>query len=119
MTGSNGEGSIGTGRLRQRTGYLRRRVNLSGATSVQLTFWTKVKFFEGNDQALVKVSPDGVTFTTVKTFTSANSDNTYHYVDLDQSALPMTSNFQIAFDAQMSSTGDYWFLDKIEIIGVK
>jgi hypothetical protein len=103
-------------RLRRSTGYLQRRVNLSGASNVYLTFWAKVRSFESSDKALVKFSPDGVTFTTVKTFTSTESNNTYRYYDLSLSGFPMTSNFQIAFDAEMSSDGDYWFLDDIEIV---
>ena len=67
----------------------------------------------------VKVSPDGVTFTTVKVFTSADSNNTYRYYDLDLAGFAMTANFSIAFDAEMSSTGDNWFIDNIQITGAR
>ncbi|MGH7274212.1 MAG: hypothetical protein ACREIQ_07145, partial [Nitrospiria bacterium] len=69
-----------------------------------------------SDKALIKVSSNGVTFTTVKTFTSTDSDSTYRYYDLSLTGFSMTSNFQIAFDAEMSSDGDYWFLDDIQIV---
>ena len=94
-------------RLRRNTGYLQRSVNLLGARNVHLTFWAKVRSFEGSDKALVKVSPDGVTFTTVKVYTSTDSTNTYGYFDADLTSFPMTANFSIAFDAEMSSVGDY------------
>ena len=106
-------------RLRQKTGHLQRQVDLSGARNVHLTFWAKVKSFESSDTALVKVSPDGVTFTTVKVFTRADSNNTYRYYDIDLASFTMTANFSIAFDAEMSSTGDYWFIDNIRIKGMK
>jgi len=111
-------------RLRQKTGYLKRTVDLSGARDVHLTFWAKVKSFERSDTALVKVSPDGVTFTTVKVFTSADSNSTYRYYDIDlatcaTTTCPMTATFSIVFDAEMSSTGDYWFIDNMRILGVK
>ena len=94
-------------------------MDLSGARNVHLTFWAKVKSFESSDTALVKVSPDGVTFTTVKVFTRADSNNTYRYYDIDLASFTMTANFSIAFDAEMSSTGDYWFIDNIRILGMK
>jgi hypothetical protein len=80
-----------------------------------------VRSFERNDTALVKVSPDGVTFTTVQEFAPADSDDTYHFVDINLSDLgvPMTSAFQILFDAAMSSDTDSWFLDDIQISGVR
>jgi hypothetical protein len=31
----------------------------------------------------------------------------------------MTTTFTIAFDAEMSSTNDYWFIDNIQITGVR
>ncbi len=31
----------------------------------------------------------------------------------------MTATFSIAFDAEMSSTGDYWFIDAIQVTGVR
>ena len=86
---------------------------------MRLTFWAKVNSFESSDTALVKVSPDRVTFTTVRVFTSADSTNTYRYYDLDLAGFAMTATFSIAFDAEMSSTGDYWFLDNIQIVGVR
>ncbi len=105
-------------RLRRSNGYLERTVDLSGASSVHLTFWAKVKSFEGSDEALVLVSPDGVNYSTVAVFTSADSDNTYHFYDLDLTGFPMSGDFRIAFDGEMNSPKDYLFLDDIEIIGV-
>jgi hypothetical protein len=94
-------------------------VNLLSAQNVHLTFSAKVNSFESSDKALVKVSPDGVTFTTVKVFTSADSNNTYRYYDLDLTSFMMTTTSRIAFDAEMSSDVDYWFIDNIQVTGVR
>ena len=105
-------------RLRRGTGYLERAVDLAGATGVTLRFYAKVKSFEGSDQAYVKVSPDGDNWTTVKTFSAADSDNAYHLYEIDLSGFAMTAEFAIAFDAAMSAKGDRWYLDDIEIVGI-
>ena len=110
----------GNGHVRERrnTGDMERIVDLAGATNVHLQFWSKVKSFEGSDQAVVWVSSDGFNFTPVAVFTAADSDNIYHGWDVDLSGFAMTSNFRIVFESEMSSRKDYWYLDDIEIIGV-
>ena len=106
-------------RMRRGTGYMERQVDLSGATSVRLNFWAKVNVFESNDTAVVWVSPDGVNWTDVMLFTSAQSDNVYYPYSIDLSGFQMTPNFRIAFDANMNQSGDHFFVDDIEIIGVQ
>ncbi len=103
-------------RLRRSTGYFERSVDLSGQGGVHLRFWSKVRSFENSDQANVRVSSDGSNWTVVKTFTSADSDNTYHPYDIDLSSVTMSSRFYVAFDAEMSSRGDYWFVDDVELV---
>ena len=78
-----------------------------------------MKSFENSDKAYVKVSSDGVNYTTVMTFTAADSDDTYHFYDIDLSNFEMTSGFHIVFDAEMSGRGDRWYLDDIEIVGIQ
>jgi hypothetical protein len=87
--------------------------------SGHLTFWAKVRSFESSDKARVRVSPDGTSFTTILTVTSADSDNTYRSYAIDLSGFTMTTTFTIAFDAEMSSTGDEWFVDNIQVTGVR
>ncbi len=105
-------------RMRRSTGYMERRADLAGASSVHLTFWAKVNSFEGGDSAAVWFSPDGVNYTNVLTLNSAVSDNQYHYYDLNLSGFTMTSNARVAFDANMSATSDYLWVDDIDIVGV-
>ncbi len=106
-------------RLRRGTGYLERRVDLAGASSVRLTFWAKVSSFESTDRAEVWVSPDGVNYTLVRTLTSADGNNVYRFFDIDLSGFAMTNNFRIAFDADMNTTSDAFFVDDIDIVGVR
>ena len=102
-------------RLQHSDGYAKRDLNLSGHTGVHLTFYAKLVSFEGNDTAEVQVSPDGVTFTTVKTYTTAAAQDVYSFVDINLSAFSMTAQFFIAFDAKMNTAGDQLFIDNIEI----
>jgi len=102
-------------RLRGSSGWLQRTVNLSGWSNVALRFWAKVSSFEGSDKAWVKVN-DGSGWVTVYTFTRAHSDNLYHFYQISLPGM-MTSNYRIAFDSQMSNTGDYWYVDAVELTG--
>lgn len=106
-------------RLRRGTGYIERGVDLSGASSVHLTFWAKVSSFESGDRAEVWVSPDGVNYTLVRTLTSADGNNVYRFFDIDLSGFAMTSNFRIAFDADMNATSDNFYVDDIDVVGVR
>jgi len=101
-------------RLRGKNGFVMRDVNLSGQTGVHLTFYAKVESFEGSDSALVRVFSDG-NWTTVKTWTSADSDGVYKLVDIDLSGFTMTSQVFIAFQGEMSSFADRLLIDNIEV----
>ncbi len=105
-------------RMRRNTGYMERRANLAGATSVHLTFWAKVRSLESNDTADVWFSPDGVNYTNVLTLTSAASKNQYLFYDIDLSGFTMTSNARVVFEANMGDTKDYFWVDDIDIIGI-
>jgi len=110
---------LGHARLRQVTGYMHRVVDLSGVTQASLDFWGKVYSFEDTDQLHVLVSPDGSSWTQVQVLDPGDSDGAYHYYSIDLSGFAMTSTFHIAFDAEMSGRGDYFWVDDIEIIGVR
>lgn len=119
VTGSGGthEGSYHL-RLRGSTGYVRRAVDLSHEVSARLRFWAKVNLFETNDNATLWISSNGADWTPVYTWTSLDSDNTYHYYDIDLTSYSFTSAFWIAFDANMSDTGDYFYVDDLDIAWV-
>ena len=102
-------------RLQKKDGYASRDVDLSGRTGDHLTFYAQVDSFEGNDSAEALVSSDGTNWTTVRTWTSADSDSVYKLVDIDLSSFTMTSQFFIAFEGDMNNAGGRLLIDNIEI----
>ncbi len=103
-------------RLRRSTGYAERAVDLSAYTNPRLEFWAKVNSFESGDTTRVSISSNGFIWTIIKIFTSADSDNTYHFYSFDLNAYPLSNNFRIAFDAGMSGRRDYFYVDDINIV---
>lgn len=115
-TGSPYQGSRHL-RLRGPDGYVDRALNLSGRSNVHLQFWAKVDSLEASDIASALVSPDDTNWTVVQSWTSANSDNTYRFYDIDLSGFTMSSEFWIAFDATgMSATNDNFFVDYVQLV---
>jgi hypothetical protein len=102
--------------LQADTGYVCRTVDLSQQVSARLRFCAKFRSFESNETATCDVSSNGIDWTTVYTWTADDSDNTYRYYNVDLSSYDLTSQFQIAFSAHMSGTGDYIYIDKLDIV---
>ncbi|MCA9131061.1 MAG: hypothetical protein KDB22_28450, partial [Planctomycetales bacterium] len=104
-------------RLRRSTGDLQRTVDVTGLTDVRLQFSAKLISFEGSDRADVKVSGDGTNWTTLQSFVNGDDDGQYHDYDL---AVPDQGNtLHVRFDAGMSGSGDYWFLDNVQVTGTQ
>ncbi len=97
--------------------YVKRAADLSGQSGLRLQFQAKVSSFEGGDYMECLVSPDAISWTAVKTWTSADSDDTYHFVDIDLSPYAMSSEFWIAFDSGMNNKNDYFYVDDLRIAG--
>jgi len=103
-------------RLRRGTGLLSRTVNVSAAaTTLKLGFWSKAHSFEGAEHANVRVSANGVSL--ANTLTSAQSDNVYHYYEMDLTSLLPATQIQVTFDANMGDVNDNWYLDDIRVTG--
>jgi len=115
-TGTTYQGSYHL-RLRSSTGYARREVDLSGKTSARVQFWAKANSFEGAENAQLRVSSNGTTWTTVKTWVNGEDDNVYRFWDFDLSAYALTGTFWIAFDANMGQTSDYFYVDYLWVVG--
>lgn len=102
--------------LQSGTGHAQRALNLTGKTSVRVQFWAKAASFNPGDNATLSVSPDGIIFTTVRTWTSTDADSIYRYEDIDISSFSMTSNFRIVFDANMTNASNNFYVDDINIV---
>lgn len=104
--------------LQSNTGYVKRSVDLSKQVSARIRFRAKVDLFESGDNSTCLVSSNGASWTTVYTWTFDVSDNTYHYYDIDLTSYSFTNTFWIAFQANMNSTGDYFYVDDLDIAWV-
>lgn len=102
--------------LESSTGHAQRNLNLSGRTDVRVQFWAKAVNFNPGDNATLSVSPDGISFTIVRTWTSADADSIYRYEDIDISSFSMTTSFYIAFDANMSGGANDFYVDDLKIV---
>ncbi len=101
-------------RLRRSSGHAMRAVDLSVYEEPRLRFWARARSFESSDRAYCLVSANGVDWTVVKTWSSSQS---YTPVDIDLSPYASgSSEFWIAFDAQMNSSYDYFYVDDLEIV---
>ncbi len=109
-------------RLRSSSGRAQRSIATGAASSLRRSFRAKVSDFEAGDTAVVKVSKDnGASWITVQTFTSAHSDEVSRSFDLDLAPFGVgsASALRIAFDANMSSSTDYFYSDNVSVHGTR
>jgi len=98
-------------------GYVRRSVDLSGLPGAKLQFQAKARSFDNvNEKAYCYISPNGIDWTTVHTWVNGDDDNVYHYFDIDLSSYTLSSEFWIAFEADMSGAQDYLYVDDLKIV---
>lgn len=102
--------------LRSSSDYAARAVDLSGRTNVRVQFWAKANSFEAGEYAQLLVSPNGTTWTAVRTWIDGEDDNLYRFEDMSLSSFAMTSEFWIAFQASMGDTADYLWIDDLKIV---
>lgn len=103
--------------MRNTDSYIKRALDTSEWPGTHLILWAKVSAFESGDKVYCKISPDNFNWTTVMTWTSTVSDDTYHIANIDLSSYTMSSEFWIAFDSEMDSDTDYFYIDDVEIAG--
>ena len=96
--------------------YVERMLDLSGQQNVRLQLWAKASGFDATDTVALKVSPNGVDFTTVRTWTNADPDDVYQAVDVDLSSFAATSEFFVAFDGSMPGGGDSFYVDDVKVV---
>lgn len=103
-------------RLRRNTGLLQRQVDLSGVTGAKLIFWLRLRSFESSDTCLVRVTSGSTTLAS-RTFVDGEDDNVYHRYEFDLSGA--SGVVTVEFDANMSATSDYAYVDDVEVRGVR
>lgn len=104
-------------RLQEEDGYAKRAVDLSCRSSATVEFWARVDEFDDDDQVEVQVSPNNSNWTTVRTLTEDDDDDTYRFESIDLSPFTMSSEFWIAFDADIEEDDGKLFVDDLKIIG--
>ena len=97
------------------SGYAARSADLSAAVEPRLYFWVRVDNFNQNDSVDVKLSSDGVIWTTAKTWTNANNNNSYQFVEIDLAAYGPSSTFWIAFQGDLNGASRQFFVDYIVV----
>ncbi|MEE8372675.1 MAG: hypothetical protein V3R87_02940 [Dehalococcoidia bacterium] len=97
------------------TGNATRSADLSGQSGMRLQFWAKADSFENTEAAYCQVSSNGTDWTTVQTWARADADGIYRFYDIDLSPYTMTSQFWIAFDADMGKAQDQFYVDYLQI----
>lgn len=106
-------------RLAGTTATSTRDVDMSAMTNARLKFWAKVDSFEGGEVATLSVSINGgSSYTPVRTWTSAEPDNTYVFVNEDLSGFTGTNEWVIKFDIQGDAADDRFFIDDLKLYGV-
>ena len=104
-------------KFENRQGYVERAANLLGRTHLRLQLWARANDFAPDSSMRLLVSPDGTHWTTVKTWTIADSDGTYHFADIDLSPYTMSSNFRVAIDSHLIHGYDKFYADDLRIVG--
>ncbi|MEZ5963174.1 MAG: S8 family serine peptidase [Planctomycetota bacterium] len=103
-------------RLRRATGLLQRQVDLTGVTAATLNFALRLRSFENGDTFLVRVTSGSTTLWS-RTFVNGEDDNSYHdYTASLGSGLGVVT---VEFDANMSATSDYAYVDDVEVRGTR
>ena len=105
--------------LQSGDGYAAREIDLAGLNVAHLSFRAKVNDFESGDTVVCQVSSDGSSWQTVYTWTTDESDNTYHYYFIDLSGFDLTGTFWLAFSAAMNQLDDYFYVDDVAFNGMQ
>jgi hypothetical protein len=103
--------------LNDDTGSVKRSLDLSKQVSARLRFKARARSFDSEyETATCDISSNGVDWTTAYTWTVNDSDNNYHYYDIDLTSYNLTGQFWIAFNAHMSGSNDYFYIDDLDIV---
>jgi len=108
-------GGTRQGLLTSATGQATRAVDVGGRSSAHWQVWVRTYSFEASEQAVAQVSTDGVTYTTLRTWTTADPANVYRLYDFDLSPYLSAGQLYLRLSAKMSDTGDYFYFDDVVV----
>jgi len=100
------------------TSRAERTVALADTSEVTLSVAIRIASFRKRDQAVLRLSPDGTTWTTLKTLGRPQSDATYHTYLFDLSDLILTDATCVALEVRASSRRATVYLDEVRLVGL-
>jgi len=96
-------------------GYAETTIDLSSYTSPKLSYWWRLgpNGFDYDEYANVRVW-DG-NWHTITTYDSDDTDDTYHYAEIDLSSYNKITNFKIRFGAKSSLDDERFYVDEVNV----
>jgi VCBS repeat-containing protein len=95
-----------------------RTVDMRNVSQARLKFRWRVESLDNDSETGEVLVYDG-NWHSVYTITRSNNGSGYQYADIDISSRSMIQGFQVQFKINASGTGDYFYVDNIEITGYK
>lgn len=104
--------------LNGNTDYVARSFDFTPARDsyARLYFWAKAKSFQSGEVVNLRLSTDGVNWTTLKTWGNGDDDNAYRFYDIDLSQYTDNARLWIAFEAGMSGPNSYFYVDSVSVV---
>jgi len=97
----------------RKNGNASRTVDMTGKTNARASFYWKAFHWEAGDRAAVMIY-DGA-WHNILAKSDGDDDNLWHFADIDLSIYNMISDFQIKVIQYCRQTGDYFYIDNLEI----
>ena len=98
-------------------GYMYRTFSLSGYTTATLRYYAKYNSWGSGDDAMVEISTDGTSWTTLRTHTTSNTGTGYNSFSNSLDAYAGQATVYLRFTGSMTpnDAGDYFFIDTITV----
>ena len=97
-------------------GKISRQIDLTGVVGAKLMFDSRSVYFEAGDEAYVEVEHGG-TITRLLTLNKQHCDKVYHQHVLDLQPFVSDGVVSIHFVGGMNASTDYWYIDRVRVLG--
>jgi hypothetical protein len=100
-------------------GTMYRTFSLVGHTSAWLTYYAKYSSWESGDDAIVEISTNGTSWTTLRTHTTSNTSTGYNDFTSDLTGYAGQATVYLRFRGSMTDndSGDNFYVDTIQVEG--